>query len=456
MARRFEALYSAAEMRAAEERYPGYPDTIPELMERAGTAVAHEAMLAYPAATRFACVCGGGSNGGDGRVAARVLREAGHVADEVEDGLDDYDVVVDALFGTGFHGAPRPEAAAIVERINASPAAVVSVDLPSGIDASTGEIAGAVVDADLTVTFHGSKVGLVVGPGRFHVGRVVVADIGLDDAATEITRATPAILDAVPRRAAGDTKYSSGAVLVVGGQPGMTGAACLTAMAALRADAGYVTLAVPVESLATAEVIALEPVKIGWAEDDAVRTITEAAERAGALALGPGLGRGRGRRELVRAVLERVDLPAVVDADALFELEPVQRAAPTVLTPHAGELGRLLGRESAWVGEHRLEAARAAADTFGATVLLKGADTLVAAPDGSLVVCDVGPPSLATAGTGDVLTGVLASFLSKELDAPIAAAAAAVAHGRAARLVPHASGLVAGDLLAALPSALDA
>jgi len=456
MARGFDALYSAAEMRAAEERYPGYPETIPELMERAGTAVAHEAMLAYPAATRFACVCGGGSNGGDGRIAARVLREAGHVADEVEDGLDDYDVVVDALFGTGFHGAPRPEAAAIVERINASPAAVVSVDLPSGIDASTGEIAGAVVDADLTVTFHGSKVGLVVGPGRFHVGRVVVADMGLDDAAAEITRATPAILDAVPRRAAGDTKYSSGAVLVVGGQPGMAGAACLTAMTALRADAGYVTWAVPVESLATAEVIALEPVKIGWAEDDAVGTITEAAERAGALALGPGLGRGRGRRELVRAVLERVDLPAVVDADALFELEPVQRAAPTVLTPHAGELGRLLGRESAWVGEHRLEAARAAADTFGATVLLKGADTLVAAPDGSVVVCDIGPPALATAGTGDVLTGVVASFLSKELDAPIAAAAAAVAHGRAARLVPHASGLVAGDLLAALPSALDA
>src|SRR6188472_3816717 len=212
MARRFEALYSAAEMRAAEERYPGYPDTIPELMERAGSAVAQEAMLAFPDATRFACVCGGGSNGGDGRVAGRVLREAGHVADEVEDRLDDYDVVVDALFGTGFHGAPRPEAATIVERINATPAAVVSVDLPSGIDASTGEIAGAVVDADVTVTFHGSKVGLVVGPGRFHAGRVVVADIGLDDAATDIRRATPAILDAVPRRAAGDTKYSSGAV----------------------------------------------------------------------------------------------------------------------------------------------------------------------------------------------------------------------------------------------------
>ena len=134
-------------------------------MERAGGAVAREAMLAYPSATRFACVCGGGSNGGDGRVAARVLRDAGHVADEIDDGLGDYDVVVDALFGTGFHGAPRPDAAAIIERINDSPAAVVSVDLPSGVDASTGEIAGAVVDADLTVTFHASKVGLAVAPG---------------------------------------------------------------------------------------------------------------------------------------------------------------------------------------------------------------------------------------------------------------------------------------------------
>ena len=132
MAERYQPLYSAVEMRAAEERYPGFPDTIPELMDRAGGAVAREAMLAYPEATRFACVCGGGSNGGDGRVAARVLREAGHLADEVEDGLDDYDVVIDGLFGTGFHGAPRPEATAIIERINASPAAVVSVDVPFG------------------------------------------------------------------------------------------------------------------------------------------------------------------------------------------------------------------------------------------------------------------------------------------------------------------------------------
>jgi ADP-dependent NAD(P)H-hydrate dehydratase / NAD(P)H-hydrate epimerase len=450
----FDPLYTAAEMRAAEERYPGYPGTIPELMERAGAAVAREAMLAFPAARRFACVCGGGSNGGDGRVAARLLREAGHEAEETEE-VGGYDLVVDALFGTGFHGEPRPEAAALIERINGSGAPVVSVDLPSGVDASTGEIAGAAVDADLTVTFHALKVGLVVSPGRSRAGTVVVADIGLEHGPTEQRRATPALLELVPRRHEGDTKYTAGAVLVVGGQPGMTGAACLTAMASLRSDAGYVTLAVPHESLATAEVIALEPVKVGWSDADAVETIAGAAERASALALGPGLGRGPGRRDLVRAVLARVDLPAVVDADALFDLEPAARAAPTVLTPHAGELARLLGRDSAWVGEHRLESARTAADRFGATVLLKGPDTLVASEDGAVVVCDLGPPSLATAGTGDVLTGVVASFLSKGLDAPTAAAAAAVAHGCAANLAAHAAGLVARDLLELLPAALE-
>ncbi|HSO02063.1 MAG TPA: NAD(P)H-hydrate epimerase, partial [Gaiellaceae bacterium] len=289
MPEQFEPLYDAAEMRAAEERYPGYPESIPELMERAGTAVAREAMLAFPAARSFACVCGGGSNGGDGRVAARLLREAGHVAEEVTDGLDGYDVVVDALFGTGFRGAPRPEAAGLIERINASPPPVVSVDLPSGVDASTGEVAGAVVDADLTVTFHAPKVGLAVAPGCFHAGRVVVADIGLEPSPTAIRRVTPSILDAVPLRGARDTKYTSGSVLVVGGQPGMTGAAVLTALAALRADAGYVTLAVPAESLLTAEALALEPVKVGWEEDDALETILEASARASALALGPGL-----------------------------------------------------------------------------------------------------------------------------------------------------------------------
>lgn len=449
----YEPLYTAAEMRAAEERYPNYPESVPELMERAGAAVAREAMLAYPAARSFACVCGGGSNGGDGRVAARVLREAGHVADETDD-VAGYDVIVDALFGTGFRGEPRAYAAELIGQMNASPAPVVSVDLPSGVDASTGEIAGAAVEAELTVTFHAPKVGLVVAPGRFHAGRVVVADIGLGDVPTEVGRATPTLLEVIPRRGARDTKYSSGSLLVVGGQPGMTGAAALSAMAALRADAGYVTLAVPRASLAAAEKLALEPVKLPWDDDGAVETIARAAEKASALALGPGLGRGAGRRELVRELLRRIDLPAVVDADALFELEPVERSAPTVLTPHAGELGRLLARDD--VVEHRLAAAREAASRFDAVVLLKGPDTIVASPDGTAVVCDLGPPSLATAGTGDVLTGVLGAFLAKGVDAPTAAAAAAVAHGLAAREVEHQAGLVASDLLPAIQAAFEA
>ena len=450
----FEPLYSAAEMRAAEEAYRGYPDSIPELMERAGTAVANEAMRAFPAARSFACVCGGGSNGGDGRVAARVLREAGLEATEMAD-LDRCDVVVDALFGTGFHGEPRPEAAELIGRINAAPVPVVAVDLPSGVDASTGEIAGAVVDADLTVTFHALKVGLVVAPGRRHAGRVVVADIGLDDRPTEIRRARPSLLDEVPRRRPGDTKYTAGSVLVVGGQPGMTSAACLAALAALRADAGYVTLAVPHESLPTAEALALEPVKLAWNDADAVETLTTAAERARALAVGPGLGRSDARRALVRELLERIDLPAVVDADGLFGLEPAVRSAATVLTPHSGELARLLERDASWVDAHRLEAARTCSERFGATVLLKGADTIVCSAGEATVVSDFGPASLATAGTGDVLTGIVASFLAKGLDATTAASAAAVAHGLAATLAPHQAGLVASDLLALVPAVLD-
>ncbi|MFO7571840.1 MAG: NAD(P)H-hydrate dehydratase [Gaiellaceae bacterium] len=465
----FEPLYTAAEMRAAEERYPSYPDSIPELMERAGTAVAREAMLAYPDAKRFACVCGGGSNGGDGRVAARVLRDAGRearvidVSEDADADVGGHDVIVDALFGTGFHGTPRPEAAALIERMTLARAPVVSVDVPSGVDASTGEVVGRAVGAAVTVTFHAPKVGLVVDPGRSFAGRVVVADIGLEDGPTAHARATPALLRKVARRAGRDSKYSAGSVLVIGGQPGMTGAAVLTAMAALRADAGYVQLAVPAESLPVIETLALEPVKLGWTDEDAVEVLTTAASKASAVAIGPGLGRTERRQALVRELLARIERPTVVDADALFGLEPVERSQATVLTPHAGELTRLLGAERGWVDAHRLEAVRTAAERFGAIVLLKGRDTIVAAPPGeglarfelpSTIVCDHGPPSLATAGTGDVLTGILAAFVT-HMDPQLAAVTAAVAHAFAARAVPHQTGLVASDLLDALPAALE-
>jgi NAD(P)H-hydrate epimerase len=204
-----------------------------------------------------------------------------------------------------------------------------------------------------------------------------------------------------------------------------------------------------------AETLALEPVKRGFEWASATEALQADVARSSAIALGPGLGRSDEARALVRALLERADLPAVVDADALFGLARVDRSAPTVLTPHAGELARLLGVEPAWVSAHRLEAAAEAAERFAAVVLLKGPDTIVCAPEGRVIVCDTGPPSLATAGTGDVLTGVVGAFLAKGVDVVDAAAAAAIAHGLAARSLPHQAGLIASDVAAALPGVLD-
>jgi ADP-dependent NAD(P)H-hydrate dehydratase / NAD(P)H-hydrate epimerase len=434
----FAPLYTADEMRAAEQGHD-----VETMMERAGRAVADAVLRRYPEARRIAAVCGKGANGGDGRIALRVLAEAGR---ETSGELDGADIVIDALFGTGFHGAPREEAAQTIERINAASAPIVAVDLPSGVDGSTGEIAGAAVAADVTVTMHAPKVGLVVAPGRFHAGEVEVADIGIEAEETRHRLVTDEILRLVPPKRASDTKYSAGSVLVVGGSPGMSGAVCLTAEAAFRADAGYVSVATHAQSLPVVEGWLLEAVKAPLEEVDRL------AERASAVAIGPGLGRGDDERALVSRLLRELRVPVVVDADALFGLEPGDWPAPRVLTPHAGELARLLGHE---VDAHRLEAVQAAAERFGSVVLLKGADTLVAAPGEGVLVSASGTPALATAGSGDVLTGVVAAFLAKGMDARLAAAAAAFAHGRAAELVPHQRGVVASDVVAALPQALE-
>ncbi|HSC92458.1 MAG TPA: NAD(P)H-hydrate dehydratase [Gaiellaceae bacterium] len=438
-------LYTAAEMREAESGHD-----VEAMMERAGRAVAEAVMRRWPDAREVACVCGGGANGGDGRIAARVLEGAGRRAPVVEPGgsVGAAAVIVDALFGTGFRGEPRAEAAALIEATNAGGVPVLAVDVPSGVDASTGEVSGVAVDADVTVTMHGPKVGLHVAPGRFHAGEIEVAAIGIDDVPTAHRLVLRDALRAVPPKRPQDNKYSAGAVLVVGGSPGMTGAVCLAAEAAFRADAGYVAVAVPERSLPVVEARLLEAVKRTWAEVDV------AAAKASAVAIGPGLGRGDEGRALVRRLLDALDVPVVLDADALDALEPLTRRAPTLLTPHEGELARLLGEESGWVRAHRLAAARRAADELGAIVLLKGADTIVAEPGAAgALVHSADVPALATAGTGDVLTGVLAAFLAKGLGPSDAAAAAVVAHADAARLGPE-RGLVASDVIEALPDAL--
>jgi NAD(P)H-hydrate epimerase len=457
----FEPLYTSDEMRTAES---GHDSS--ELMELAGAAAAELALQIYPGAERWTVVCGGGSNGGDGRIVAQHLLEASkevHVveAKSGETELGEPHVIVDALFGTGFSGEPRAEAAALIEEIWRTGAHILSIDLPSGVDASTGEIAGAAIRADETVTFHGRKVGLVVAPGRFNAGNVHIVDIGLELGETAARFATVELLRSIPRRSERDNKYTAGHVLVVGGSRGFTGAPSLSALAALRADAGYVTVAVPESTLPVFEQRLVEAVKRPLPDDEGIVAegsadiVLELAAKASALALGPGLGRGSGPRALVRRLLEEVSLPIVVDADALFELEPGDWPGPRVLTPHEGELARLLGKTSHEVAAHRLASVREAVERFGCVVVLKGPDTLIAAPEHDLVVSALGLPSLATAGTGDVLTGIVAAFLAKGVEPQLAAAAAVVAQQCASVEAPQRSGLVASDLIDALPRVLD-
>jgi NAD(P)H-hydrate epimerase len=433
-----EPLYSAEEMRAAEAGHD-----VDAMMQSAGAAVADELMRRWPDARRIGLHAGGGANGGDGRIAAEILGARGRELVEEQP-----DVVIDALLGTGLTGAPREETAQVIERINAAGAPVLAVDIPSGVNASTGEVAGAAVHADATVTMHGPKVGLAVAPGRFHAGEVAIADIGLAAAETEHRLVGPEILAEVPRRSAGDNKYTAGHVLVVGGSAGVTGAPALAARAALRADAGYVTIAAPAASLPVLETLVLEAVK------RPLEQVFEAAAKAKALAVGPGLGREEESKVLVRRLLAEVELPAVVDADALFGLEPGEWPAPRVLTPHEGELGRLLGRDSKEIAAHRLAAAQEAAERFNCVVVLKGEDSLVAAPGYGVLVCALGLPSLATAGTGDVLTGITAAFLAKGMEPRLAAAAACAAQQIASHEAAQRYGLVASDVVEALPRAL--
>ena len=485
-----ESLYTAAEMRAAEEAYEG---ALLDLMERAGSAVAETVLSRHPDAHEVSVWCGTGANGGDGFVAARKLQEAGRSVEIVLGGPEEKisgdaaenlararrlgipftdtgggEVAVDALFGTGFTGKPRDEAARRVGELNGLGVPIVSVDVPSGVDASTGEVGGAAVQAAATVTFHRRKVGLAVAPGRFHAGDVQVVDIGIKPVQTRHGLVTEEILTLVPRRGPRDNKYTAGSVLVVGGSTGKTGAPCLSAEAALRSGAGIVTVCVPASLNLVFEQRLLEVMSRPCPDEDGVMTmdaadeILEAAEKASAVAIGPGLGRTDGVRALVGYLLDRLDKPVVLDADGLWAIVGhlhwvFARDAPTVLTPHAGELARLLGREASSVAARRLNAVQTGADDVGAVVLLKGADTLVASPGRGVLVSDMGNPGLATAGSGDVLTGIVAAFLSKGMDPKPAAAAAAAAAGVAAGHAAEergTAGMIASDVVDALSPVL--
>ncbi|WP_217913404.1 NAD(P)H-hydrate dehydratase [Miltoncostaea marina] len=492
-------LFDAAGMRAADAAAAArhsMPSVL--LMERAGIAAARAILDAWPAAGAATVLVGPGNNGGDGMVVARhlfdagwrvaVLAPGGRVAATGDAGvmaavagslgliaapfeprsphLDG--VVVDALLGTGATGAPRGPVADAIAWIAAHRGPVVALDAPSGVEAGSGRVPGAAVRADMTVTFHGDMVGLRVEPGRARAGRVVVADIGVPSA----VRVEPAAwlagagaAAAVPAKAPAGDKYASGAVLVIAGSRGLTGAAVLAARATLRAGAGLAVLAAPAAVQPAVAAQLLEVMTAPLPDDDgrlapaSVGPALAQARRAGAVALGPGLGRGEPTTAAVEALIDALGLPLVIDADGLWHLgdRPErlrERPAATVITPHAGEAARLLGAERADVEAGRLDAARELAARSGAVVLLKGPGTIVAAPDGPPVVVEGGSPALATAGTGDVLTGVVAAALAKGLEPLVAAAAAAAAHARAGELAGRGDGTVASDVLEALPAAL--
>jgi NAD(P)H-hydrate epimerase len=377
------------------------------------------------------------------------------------------------MLGTGFEGEPREPVKGAIAAINDLDAPVLACDVPSGVNASTGEIEGDAVRAGATATFHAAKIGLHVAPGTFHAGRVEVVEIGIPRGAPSGAGAgliSHRVLDLYPHRTRAGSKFQSGTIVIAGGAAGYTGAPCMAALGAQRTGAGYVQLAVPESAQQAVALRLLEAVTHGLPEEDGmhvragVEQVQELAERAGAVVLGPGLGRSDGAREFAREVARTVEVPLLIDADGLNAhvgvLETLRdRPAPTILTPHAGELGRLLEIESGVVSAHRLEHARAAAERTGAIVVLKGDDTIVACPGGPVAISPGATAALATAGTGDVLSGTIGALLSKGMDPFSAAAAGVLAHARAGKIAAERLGadhVVAGDAIDALPAAFAA
>ncbi|MHB8656720.1 MAG: NAD(P)H-hydrate dehydratase [Solirubrobacteraceae bacterium] len=470
------------------------------LMERAGAGLARLTTELTPSGP-VAVVCGKGNNGGDGLVAARLLREQGRdvrvltlapVEELRGDARTNYDRlegsppqpfapgglagslgIVDAILGTGFSGVPRGPAADAIAAINAAAAVstVVACDIPSGVDGATGEVSGQAVRASATATFHAAKPGLWINPGKAHAGEIRVIDIGIPPggpARPEIGLIGDEVLGALPRRGADSTKFAAGSVLVCGGSAGLTGAPSMACEAAMRAGAGYVTAAVPASLNQIFEIRLLEVMSVPLPDRDgallpaALEPVLERSERVQALALGPGLGREPDTVRFVRELAQRAEVALVLDADGLNahagRLESLaRRSSPTVLTPHAGELARLLEQGSPAVGAHRLSSVRTAATRAQAIVVLKGDDTLVADPGGRVAISRGGAPALATAGTGDVLTGVISAFLAKRVDPFCAACAGVHVHARAGRIAGREigpEGVIARDVIQALPRAL--
>lgn len=482
-----KALITTAQMYAADEYAMAHGVTGPELMEAAGRAIA-ECVLKYaPSGANVLVLCGPGNNGGDGFVAARHLAHAGcavsvvlsanpkTIKGDAKSAMDSWkgdtgaleaaipeaaDVIVDALFGAGLSRPLEGPVAACIEAANQARALRLAVDIPSGVNGDSGAVEGTAFDADHTVTFHLAKLGHALMPGRAHCGEVHVAAIGIpeeaisEDELESFLNACWLWRDDIPLPDPMGHKYSRGHLLVVGGGAAQSGAARLAARAGLRAGAGLVTTLCPESAIpvyASQQTAVMTASVANQAEMDALML----ERRISAAVIGPANGVSAETRSRTLALLAAAT-PVVIDADAIsvFEDDPAALfkaiQGPCVLTPHPGEFRRLWPKVD--VGNQRLKAARLAAMESGAVIVLKGADTIIADAMGTALINTNAPPTLATAGSGDVLAGIIGGLMAAGM-APFEAAAAGVwLHGECANVLPV--GLIAEDLVEALPQAL--
>lgn len=482
------------------------------LMDNAAQAVAeavHEALTALEG-ERVVIFCGGGNNGGDGLGAARWLQSygvsvrafvVGAALDAVQGDAalelamftkaggrvealsteDDWvlaelaaskaDVLVDALLGTGFHGELEGDVLRACELLNKSEKYILAVDIPTGVNADNGAVSEQAVRADHTVTMALVKTGLLLYPGREYCGDIELADISMpvklvEEYKSDKYRLTDEIVrELLPLRKANAHKGDAGRVVICAGSPGYTGAAALASDAAVKAGAGLVSLYTP---LSSRDVLAIKLTEVmvhgllermpGILGGGAASDVASSAEAADVLAIGPGLGTSESTQEAVRTILQKITTPVVIDADALTALAGhteilAAMQAQKVLTPHPGEMARLTGLEIAEIEADRINVAKKYAEEWQAIVVLKGAPTVIGCPNGTVYVNSTGNSSLATGGSGDVLTGIIAGLAAQEISLQEAAICGVYLHGLAAELTGIDIGLAAGELAALLPQA---
>lgn len=482
------------------------------LMDNAAQAVAeavHEALTALEG-ERVVIFCGGGNNGGDGLGAARWLQSygvsvrafvVGAALDAVQGDAamelamftkaggrvealsteDDWvlaelaaskaDVLVDALLGTGFHGELEGDVLRACELLNKSEKYILAVDVPTGVNADNGAVSENAVRADHTVTMALVKTGLLLYPGREYCGDIELADISMpvklvEEYKSDKYRLTDEIVrELLPLRKANAHKGDAGRVVICAGSPGYTGAAALASDAAVKAGAGLVSLYTP---LSSRDVLAIKLTEVmvhgllermpGILGGGAASDVASSAEAADVLAIGPGLGTSESTQEAVRTILQKITTPVVIDADALTALAGhteilAVMQAQKVLTPHPGEMARLTGLEIAEIEADRINIAKKYAEEWQAIVVLKGAPTVIGCPNGTVYVNSTGNSSLATGGSGDVLTGIIAGLAAQEISLQEAAICGVYLHGLAAELTGIDIGLAAGELAALLPQA---